>query len=130
MASQRDLFNSQNSDEEQEADQRHMEEAGAGAAEQEQGDIDSANPNDYNPDTNQTVRYEDSELAIIIDHLDSNYDQLFGHGRTHEYVRDKKKAWKALIDEINNWNKAEGTGIVRGEKSVKQKIQNLMYRSE
>ena len=109
-----------------------MEEAGGGNAahDQEIGDIDSVQPNDYNPETRRTVRYEDGELAIIVDHLDNHYEQLFGHGRNHEYVRDKKTAWTNLINEINNWNKTNNTGIVRGEKSVRQKIQNMIYRSK
>ena len=132
MDSQRDLFqNSQNSDEEEiDRDQRFMAEAGGNAEDQEVGDVDTEQPNDYNPQTKSTVVFQDGELAIIVDHLDSHYEQLFGHGRNLNYVRDKKKAWKALINEINNWNKTQGTGTVRGEKSVKQKIQNLMYRSE
>ena len=130
MASQKDLFNSQDSEEEINNGERHMEEVQGAEGEQEVGDIEVEEPNDYNPATKKTIQFKEGELAIIVDHLDNNYESLFGHGRTHEYVRLKKKAWKALIEEVNNWNKSQGTGVIRGEKSIKQKIQNLMYRSE
>ena len=127
MASQRDLFDeySQNVEGDEAVGDAELPEEGQEVEENFGGDI----ANNYNPKTRRTVKFQDAELGILIDHLDTNLDNLVGHIKHNEYRRGQRQAWRNLVDAINNWNLTNSTGLIRSAKSIKTRMDNLKYRS-
>ena len=66
----------------------------------------------------------------MIDHMEDHLDLLVGHTKGNEYRRTRVKAWKSLLNAINNWNDQNGTHIVRSVKSICTKMRNLKQRSK
>ena len=128
MASQRDLFDVSQNDEGDEAlGEADLPEECEGDVEE---DFGAEQANDYDPKTKRTVKFQDAELGILIDHLDRNLQNLMGHIKNNEYRRGRRQAWRNLVDAINNWNAANGTGVIRSAKSIKTRLDNLKYRSK
>ena len=65
------------------------------------------------------------EIAIILDHMENSMSHLVGNGKSAQYKKDRRAAWDKLIDEINRWNEAQGTGKVRKYAKIKKKIDNI-----
>ena len=75
-----------------------------------------------------TKWFQSGELSIMINHLDSNYNLLFGNCKKASYKQQRVKAWQALMDALNIWNEQSETQVVRDMDSVKRKIDNLKQR--
>ena len=74
--------------------------------------------------------FKPGELAIMIQHLDSNYNVLFGNCKKADYKQQRVKAWQQLIDELNVWNVQANNEVERDMESVKRKIDNLKQRGK
>ena len=57
--------------------------------------------------------------------METSLRLLVGNGRSSQYKKDRQKAWAKLLDEINRWNEAQGTGKVRKYAKIKKKIDNI-----
>ena len=129
MAPQRDMFdeNSQNLEGDEAVGDPEMPDGGQVEVEENFGE---EMVNDYDPKTKKTVMFKEGELSVLIDHLDNNLDNLIGHIKNNEYRKGRRAAWHNLVDAINIWNQANGTGLIRSAKSIKTKMDNLKYRSK
>ena len=124
MASQRDLFeDSQHAEGEEAHGEAEIPDEDQGAVGDENYGEEEAN--DYDPRTKRTVKFKEGELSILIDHLESNLQNLTGHIKTNEYRCGRRDAWRNLVNSINRWNRDNGTGAIRSAKSIKTKLDNL-----
>ena len=74
-----------------------------------------------------TKWFQLGKLSIMIDHLESNYNLLFGNCKKASYKQQRIKAWQSLMEALNAWNESE-TGVTRDIESVKRKIDNMKQR--
>ena len=75
-----------------------------------------------------TKWYKSGEIAIMIEHLENNYNFLFGNCKKASYKQQRVKAWNNLMEALNLWNDQTGTDVERDLESVKRKIENLKQR--
>ena len=75
-----------------------------------------------------TKWFQLGELGIMIDHLEKNYNYLFGNCKKASYKQQRIKAWESLMLALNTWNEQSETGVVRDIDSVKRKIDNMKQR--
>ena len=75
-----------------------------------------------------TKWYKSGEIAIMIEHLENNYNFLFGNCKKASYKQQRVKAWNNLMEALNLWNDQTGTDVQRDLESVKRKIENLKQR--
>ena len=92
--------------------------------------IQAPKPNDYNPATKSTVRWQDGETVPILDALENSKDLLIGHVKDNEYRRIRLNTWAALLADVNQWNADNNTGVVRSVTSIRARIHNLKSRSK
>ena len=78
--------------------------------------------------TGGTKWFQPGELSIMIDHLESNYQLLFGNCKKADYKQQRVKAWQKLIEDLNVWNEHSGTNVSRDVDTVKRKIDNMKQR--
>ena len=78
--------------------------------------------------TGGTKWFQPGELSIMIDHLERNYQLLFGNCKKADYKQQRIKAWQQLMDDLNVWNEQSGTNVTRDVDSVKRKIDNMKQR--
>ena len=76
------------------------------------------------------IKFFEGEMSIILDTLEDKYETLFGHQKTNEYKRKRKRAWEKLTNAVNHWHVTEGTGKIRTQDTIKTKIDNLKSRSK
>ena len=75
-----------------------------------------------------TKWFQLGELSIMIDHLESNYNLLFGNCKKASYKQQRIKAWQSLMEALNAWNEQSETGVTHDIESVKRKIDNMKQR--
>ena len=129
MASQQDLFggDSQNYEGDEAIVEAELPDNGQAAVEE---NFREEVANDFDPKTKRTVKFKEGELGILVDHLESNLENLTCHIKTNEYRRGRREAWRSLVAAINGWNQSQNMGIIRSAASIKTKLDNLKYRSE
>ena len=75
-----------------------------------------------------TKWFQGDELSIMINHLETNYQLLFGNCKKADYKQQRVKAWQRLIEDLNVWNKQSDTNVTRDVDTVKRKIDNMKHR--
>ena len=51
--------------------------------------------------TEDSTNFEQSEIAIILEFVEDNYSDLYGHGFGTEIKAKKDKKWKEFVDAVN-----------------------------
>ena len=59
-----------------------------------------------------TKWFQLGELGIMIHHLESNYNLLFGNCKKASYKQQRTKAWQSLMEALNAWNEQSEMGVV------------------
>ena len=73
-------------------------------------------------ESQQSVEWKASELAVIFDWLENKYDKIFGHGKGKNYKRKKDNEWEDFVQAVNE--------VYRGKnrhtrESIYTKIDNM-----
>ena len=48
-----------------------------------------------------TIPFEDSEISVMLEFLEANYEALYGHRTGTEFKANKEKKWKQFVAEVD-----------------------------